>query len=78
VIWSGRQPHITSLHVVMGAFTLAISVVLTLSTRALAWRKTSEVSRSSSVPRSSSGALRASAEEPRNPRNPEELTEVPA
>jgi cytochrome c oxidase assembly protein subunit 15 len=40
VIWSGKQPHITSLHVMTGAFTLALSVVLTLSARTLAWRKT--------------------------------------
>jgi cytochrome c oxidase assembly protein subunit 15 len=39
VIWSGKQPHITSLHVMVGAFTLALSVVLTLSTRTLAWRR---------------------------------------
>jgi cytochrome c oxidase assembly protein subunit 15 len=39
VIWSGRQPHITSLHVVTGAFTLALSLVLTLSARTLSWRK---------------------------------------
>lgn len=39
VIWSGKQPHITSLHVVTGAFTLALSLVLTLSARTLAWRK---------------------------------------
>jgi cytochrome c oxidase assembly protein subunit 15 len=41
VIWSGKQPHITSLHVVMGASTLAISLVLALSARTLAWRKAS-------------------------------------
>jgi cytochrome c oxidase assembly protein subunit 15 len=39
VIWSGKQPHITSLHVMTGAFTLALSVVLTLSSRTLAWKK---------------------------------------
>jgi cytochrome c oxidase assembly protein subunit 15 len=39
VIWSGKQPHITSLHVMTGAFTLALSVVLTLSARTLAWKK---------------------------------------
>ncbi|MDQ3281944.1 MAG: COX15/CtaA family protein [Acidobacteriota bacterium] len=39
VIWSGKQPHITSLHVMTGAFTLALSVVLTLSARTLAWRR---------------------------------------
>lgn len=41
VIWSGQQPHITSLHVMTGALTLALSLVLTLSARTLAWRKTS-------------------------------------
>jgi heme a synthase len=40
VIWSGKQPHITSLHVMTGAFTLALSLVLTLSARTLSWRKT--------------------------------------
>ncbi|HYO79500.1 MAG TPA: COX15/CtaA family protein [Thermoanaerobaculia bacterium] len=39
VIWSGKQPHITSLHVVTGAFTLALSLILTLSARTLAWRR---------------------------------------
>jgi len=39
VIWSGKQPHITSLHVMIGASTLALSVILTLSARTLAWRK---------------------------------------
>ena len=39
VIWSGKQPHITSLHVMTGAATLALSVILTLSARTLAWRK---------------------------------------
>ncbi len=38
VIWSGKQPHITSLHVAIGAFTLALSLILTLSARTLAWR----------------------------------------
>lgn len=40
VIWSGRQPHITSLHVMMGASTLALSLILTLTARTVAWRKT--------------------------------------
>ena len=39
VIWSGKQPHITSLHVMTGAATLALSVILTLSARTLAWKK---------------------------------------
>lgn len=41
VIWSGKHPIITSLHVVTGAFTLALSLVLTLASRTLSWRKTS-------------------------------------
>jgi cytochrome c oxidase assembly protein subunit 15 len=41
VIWSGKQPHITSLHVMLGASTLALSIVLTLSARTLSWRKDS-------------------------------------
>ena len=41
VIWSGKQPHITSLHVMLGASTLALSLVLTLSARTLSWRSTS-------------------------------------
>ena len=40
VIWSGRHPLITSLHVAMGAFTLATSLILTLASRTLAWRRT--------------------------------------
>jgi len=38
VIWSGKQPHITSLHVMLGASTLALSLILTLSARTLGWR----------------------------------------
>ncbi|MFL6245570.1 MAG: COX15/CtaA family protein [Thermoanaerobaculia bacterium] len=41
VIWSHKQPHITSLHVMLGASTLALSLVLTLSARTLSWRSTS-------------------------------------
>lgn len=40
VIWSQKQPHITSLHVMLGASTLALSLILTLSARTLAWRRT--------------------------------------
>lgn len=40
VIWSGRQPYIASLHVMLGASTLALSLMLTLSARTLSWRKT--------------------------------------
>lgn len=39
VIWSAKQPHITSLHVMTGAATLAISIVLTLASRTVAWRR---------------------------------------
>lgn len=39
VIWSGKQPHVTSLHVMIGASTWAISVVLALAARTLAWQK---------------------------------------
>jgi cytochrome c oxidase assembly protein subunit 15 len=39
VIWSGKQPHITSLHVMLGASTLALSLILTLSSRTVRWRK---------------------------------------
>lgn len=42
VIWSGKQPHITSLHVVTGATTLALSLILTLASRTLAWRRVSQ------------------------------------
>ena len=40
VIWSGKQPHITSLHVMTGALTLAVTLTLTLATRTLSWTKT--------------------------------------
>ena len=39
VIWSGKQPHITSLHVMLGASTLALTLSLTLASRTIAWRK---------------------------------------
>ena len=39
-IWSGRQPVITSLHVVTGASTLALSLVLALTARTIGWRAT--------------------------------------
>ena len=47
VIWSGKQPHITSLHVMLGASTLVVSLILTLATRTIAWQKRS----SARVPR---------------------------
>lgn len=39
VIWSGKQPHLTSLHVMTGATTLAVSLILTLTARTIAWKK---------------------------------------
>lgn len=43
-VWSGKQPVITSLHVMTGALTLATSLVLALSARVLAWRVRNESS----------------------------------
>lgn len=40
VIWSQKQPHIASLHVMLGASTLALSLILTLSARTLSWQST--------------------------------------
>lgn len=37
-IWSGKQPVITSLHVMTGALTLASSLVLALTARTIGWR----------------------------------------
>ncbi len=37
-IWSGKQPVITSLHVVTGALTLAISLVLAIVARTINWK----------------------------------------
>jgi len=37
-VWSGKQPHITSFHVMTGAATLATSLILALTARTLAWR----------------------------------------
>jgi cytochrome c oxidase assembly protein subunit 15 len=39
-IWSSRQPVITSLHVVTGASTLALSLVLALTARTIGWHAT--------------------------------------
>lgn len=39
VIWSAKQPHITSLHVMLGASTLALSLILTLASRTIGWKK---------------------------------------
>jgi cytochrome c oxidase assembly protein subunit 15 len=40
-VWSGKQPIVTSLHVMTGAATLATSLILALTARTLAWRKSS-------------------------------------
>jgi cytochrome c oxidase assembly protein subunit 15 len=37
-VWSAKQPHITSFHVMTGAATLATTLILALTARALAWR----------------------------------------
>jgi heme a synthase len=37
-VWSGKQPHITSLHVMTGALVLGTSVVLALTARVVAWK----------------------------------------
>ena len=37
-VWSGKQPIITSLHVATGALTLALSLILALTARAVGWR----------------------------------------
>jgi len=36
-VWSGKQPVITSLHVVTGALTLALSLLLALTARTVGW-----------------------------------------
>jgi cytochrome c oxidase assembly protein subunit 15 len=38
-VWSGKQPVITSLHVMTGAATLALSLILALTARTVAWRE---------------------------------------
>ncbi len=40
-IWSGKQPVITSLHVVTGALTLALALILAFTARAVGWRASS-------------------------------------
>jgi len=37
-VWSGKQPVITSLHVVTGALTLALSLLFALTARTVGWR----------------------------------------
>ena len=41
-VWSGKQPVVTSLHVVTGALTLALSLILALTARAVGWRASSQ------------------------------------
>ena len=43
-VWSGKQPVITSLHVMIGALTLATSLVLALTARTVAWRRQTQAS----------------------------------
>ena len=43
-VWSGRQPHITSLHVMTGAVTLALALLLALTARTCAWRRVKDES----------------------------------
>src|SRR3954471_18576708 len=38
VVWSGKQPVITSVHVMTGAATLALSLVTALTARTIGWR----------------------------------------
>jgi cytochrome c oxidase assembly protein subunit 15 len=38
VVWSGKQPVITSVHVMTGAATLAMSLVTALTARTVGWR----------------------------------------
>ena len=38
-VWSGKQPIITSLHVMTGALTLGATVVLALTARTVAWKE---------------------------------------
>ena len=40
-IWSAKQPVVTSLHVVTGALTLALTLILALTARAVGWRASS-------------------------------------
>ena len=38
VVWSGKQPVITSVHVMTGAATLALSLLTALTARTIGWR----------------------------------------
>src|SRR5438067_1982123 len=50
-VWSGKQPVITSLHVVTGAFTLAVSLILAITARAGGWQVEDRRPRLSGQPR---------------------------
>ena len=41
-VWSAKQPVITSLHVVIGALTLALSLLLALTARVVGWKASSK------------------------------------
>jgi len=43
-VWSGKQPVITSLHVMIGALNLATSLLLALTARTVAWRPQQQAS----------------------------------
>jgi cytochrome c oxidase assembly protein subunit 15 len=38
VVWSGKQPVITSVHVMTGAATLGLSLITALTARTIGWR----------------------------------------
>jgi cytochrome c oxidase assembly protein subunit 15 len=38
VVWSGKQPVMTSTHVMTGAATLALSLITALTARTVGWR----------------------------------------
>jgi len=42
VVWSGKQPVITSFHVMTGAATLALSLITALTARTIGWRSRRE------------------------------------
>lgn len=63
VIWSGKQPHIASLHVMLGASTLALSLILTLSARTLGWRVRRRLTEDAPAPVSPANRQPAAANE---------------
>ena len=50
-VWSAKQPVITSLHVVTGALTLALSLILAITARAVGWKVEDRRPRLSGQPR---------------------------